>query len=231
MDAGLSATAAWESVLEGAAEVAYRGVEPARAGRAEPLPDGLHPDVAAVLEAHGVTGLYAHQAETWEAAARGENVVVTTGTASGKSLAFSLPALDAIARELPLRASTTLQLSSVIGMTRAGQLRRDFLAYVERERAHPYRPFLHYNSWYDLGYFSKFNEPEALAVIAAFGAELQRKRGVELDSFLFDDGWDDPKTLWGFHRGFPRGFSGVRDAAARYGAATIRAAVGELNET
>ena len=126
---------------------------------------------------------------------------------------------SSIVRELPLRASTTLQLSAVIGTTRAGQLRRDFLAYVERERAHPYRPFLHYNSWYDLGYFSKFNEAEALAVIKAFGEELQRRRGVELDSFLFDDGWDDPKTLWGFHSGFPRGFSGVREAAARYGAA------------
>jgi hypothetical protein len=126
---------------------------------------------------------------------------------------------SSIVRELPLRPSTTLQLSSVIGTTRAGQLRRDFLAYVERERAHPYRPFLHYNSWYDLGYFSKFNEAEALAVIKAFGEELQRRRGVELDSFLFDDGWDDPKTLWGFHSGFPRGFSGVREAAARYGAA------------
>jgi hypothetical protein len=42
---------------------------------------------------------------------------------------------------------------------------------------------------------------------------------VELDSFLFDDGWDDPKTLWGFHDGFPRGFSRLREAAARYGAA------------
>jgi len=66
---------------------------------------------------------------------------------------------SSIVRELPLRASTTLQLSSVIGTTRAGQLRRDFLAYVERERAHPYRPFLHYNSWYDLGYFSKLTRP------------------------------------------------------------------------
>ena len=72
---------------------------------------------------------------------------------------------SSIVRELPLRSSTTLELSSVIGTTRTGQLRRDFLAYVERERAHPYRTFLHYNSWYDLGYFSKFNEPEALAVI------------------------------------------------------------------
>ena len=128
-------------------------------------------------------------------------------------------ALSSLTRQLPLRMGTTLELSSVIGTTRDGQLRRDFLAYVERERAHPYRPFLHYNSWYDLGYFSKFNEPEALAVIATFGEQLQRKRGVKLDSFLFDDGWDDPKTLWGFHRGFPRGFSAVRDAAARYGTA------------
>ena len=126
---------------------------------------------------------------------------------------------SSLTRQLPLRMGTTLELSSVIGTTRPGQLRRDFLAYVERERAHPYRPFLHYNSWYDLGYFSKFNEPEALAVIAAIGEELQRKRGVELDSFLFDDGWDDPKTLWGFHSGFPRGFSGLREASARYGAA------------
>jgi hypothetical protein len=128
-------------------------------------------------------------------------------------------ARSSLTRQLPLRMGTSLEVSSVIGVARAGQLRRDFLAYVERERAHPYRPFLHYNSWYDLGYFSKFNEPEALAVITAFGEELNRKRGVELDSFLFDDGWDDPRTLWGFHSGFPRGFSAIREAAARYGTA------------
>jgi DEAD/DEAH box helicase domain-containing protein len=102
--AGLSATVGWESVLEGAVEVAYRGLEPARAGRLEPLPPGLHPDVRAVLEARGVTGLYSHQAETWEAVGRGESVVATTGTASGKSLAFSLPVLDAIARDRTARA-------------------------------------------------------------------------------------------------------------------------------
>ena len=67
-----------------------------------------------------------------------------------------------IPRELPLRAGHTLTLSSVIGISREGQLRRDFLAYVERERAHPYRTFLHYNSWYDIGYFSKFDEAGAL---------------------------------------------------------------------
>ncbi len=51
-----------------------------------------------------MSGLYHHQVETWEAAARRESVVVTTGTASGKSLAFSLPVLDAIAREPATRA-------------------------------------------------------------------------------------------------------------------------------
>ena len=74
----------------------------------------------------------------------------------------------------------------MIGTTRPGQLRRDFLAYVEHERAHPYRPFLHYNSWYDLGYFSKFNEPEALAVIAAFGegvAAEARRGSMRFASF------------------------------------------------
>ena len=122
-------------------------------------------------------------------------------------------------RELPLRPGAPFAVSSVIGITRPGQLRRDFLAYVERERAHPYRTFLHYNSWYDIGYFSKYSEPEALAVIDAFGTELMKKRGVVLDSFLFDDGWDDPKTLWGFHNGFPNGFTPLRQAAARYGSA------------
>ena len=60
--------------------------------------------MTAALAARGVTGLYAHQAETWEAVARGEHVVVTTGTASGKSLVFSLPGLDAIARQPATRA-------------------------------------------------------------------------------------------------------------------------------
>jgi hypothetical protein len=107
----------------------------------------------------------------------------------------------------------------VIGVARPGQLRRDFLTYLERERAHPYRTFLHYNSWYDIGYFSPYSEQEALGVIQAFGEQLVRQRGVVLDSFLFDDGWDDPQTLWAFNAGFPYGFSRVKQAAGLVGAA------------
>ncbi|MFN2603137.1 MAG: enterotoxin [Gemmatimonadaceae bacterium] len=121
-------------------------------------------------------------------------------------------------RTLPLRPGTTVDFSSVVGVTHAGQMRREFLDYLERERAHPYRTFLHYNSWYDIGYFNKYSESDALAVIDAFGTELHEKRGVTLDSFLFDDGWDDSKTLWRFNSGFPDGFTKVGAAARKYGA-------------
>ena len=93
----------WAELLEGE-EVVFSGVEPAREARLEPLPDDLDPLVASALLGTGVTALFRHQVETWEAARRAENVVVTTGTASGKSLAFNLPVLDAIAREPKTRA-------------------------------------------------------------------------------------------------------------------------------
>jgi len=86
----------WDGLLEGE-ELAYLTTEPARAARSEPFPGGLDPRVASALVAQGITSLYTHQAEAWEAAARGEHVIVTTGTASGKSLAFNLPVLDALA--------------------------------------------------------------------------------------------------------------------------------------
>ena len=90
-------------------------------------------------------------------------------------------------RDLPLRAGQMVEYSSVIGVVREGQLRRDFLAYLEQERAHPYRTFLHYNSWYDLGYFTPYSAADAVDRINAFGRELVEKRGVKMDSFLFDD--------------------------------------------
>jgi hypothetical protein len=124
-----------------------------------------------------------------------------------------------LARELPLRPGVPLTFSSVIGATASGQLRREFLEYVERERAHPYRTFLHYNSWYDIGYGNEYDETQAIDAIDAFGRELHQRRGVTLDSYLFDDGWDDRRTLWAFDSGFPHGFVPLRRAAARWGAA------------
>jgi len=119
-------------------------------------------------------------------------------------------------RDLPLRKGNRITYSAVLGTSRAGQLRRAFLSYIERERPRPYQPFLHYNSWYDLGYGNRFDEDGALNRIHAFGQELTVARHVQLDSFLFDDGWDDPHTLWGFDAGFPHGFTNVTAAAAGY---------------
>ncbi|HET7663451.1 MAG TPA: enterotoxin [Rhodanobacteraceae bacterium] len=124
-----------------------------------------------------------------------------------------------IDRTLPLKKGQSVTYSAVIGAARPTQLRRDFAAYVERERAHPYRPFLHYNSWYDIGYFTPYTEKQALDRINAFGHELVEKRGVKMDSFLFDDGWDDYSGSWHFSKAFPHGFVPLKNAAAKYGAA------------
>src|SRR3954465_12351447 len=85
-------------------ELAYLGSEPAREAHTAPLPEKLHPRVREALTGHGIDQLYTHQAQAWEAAARGEHLIVTTGTASGKTLAFNLPVLDALAREPKQRA-------------------------------------------------------------------------------------------------------------------------------
>ncbi|CAG9210438.1 Enterotoxin [Paraburkholderia caribensis] len=124
-----------------------------------------------------------------------------------------------VSRTLPLEKGKTLAYSAVAGVFRDGQLRRDFAAYVERERARPYCPFLHYNSWYDIGFLTTYTQAQAIERIHAVGHELHEKRGVQLDSFLFDDGWDDYSGNWSFSPAFPDGFQPLKHAAARYGAA------------
>jgi len=92
--------ALWEGLFEGE-ELAYRGDEPARAARSAALPGELDPRVR---DAVGVPELYVHQRAAWDAASAGASFVVTTGTASGKTLAFNLPVLDALARDPKHRA-------------------------------------------------------------------------------------------------------------------------------
>jgi len=93
----------WSDLLEGE-EVSYVGGEPARPPRFAPIPEGLHPKVSDALAARGIERLFTHQADAWAAAQRGEHLVVATGTASGKTLAFNLPVLDALARQPKTRA-------------------------------------------------------------------------------------------------------------------------------
>jgi len=96
-------TAAWDELLA-AEEVVFRTEETSREAEVVPLPDGLHPKLVTALGERGLAELYAHQAEAFAAAERGEHVMVSTGTASGKTLAFNLPVLNALAAEPKNRA-------------------------------------------------------------------------------------------------------------------------------
>ena len=125
--------------------------------------------------------------------------------------------ISGLKRTLPLSAGQSITYSSVIGVARRGQLRRDFLSYIELERAHPYRTFLHYNTWYDLGEGQRFGAAEIENRMHAFGEELVRKRGVTMDSFLMDDGWDNTSSMWQFNSGLPDGFTPLRSIAQQYG--------------
>lgn len=107
------------------------------------------------------------------------------------------------------------ELSSVIGVMPVGQTRRAFLAYLERERARASRPFLHYNCWYDFG--NALTEKDVLNAVALFEKKLVRQRGIPLEAFVLDDGWDDVQAgFWTVNqRKFPGGFAKICRAMKR----------------
>lgn len=86
----------WEALLaRGRADerLVHESIVPPRAGRAVPIPGELHADVRRALERVGIAALHTHQSEALYAAIDGP-MIVTTGTASGKSLCFNLPTLQ-----------------------------------------------------------------------------------------------------------------------------------------
>ncbi|MCX7044903.1 MAG: hypothetical protein NTX50_05355, partial [Candidatus Sumerlaeota bacterium] len=120
--------------------------------------------------------------------------------------------------KLELSPTQAYTFGAVAGVAPEGQLRRAFLYYMERERARPSKPFLHYNCWYDLG--TGLNEEKMMDVVARFNEELVRKRGVPVLSYLADDGWDNPgKGLWEENAArFPQGFRGMKEKMDKVGA-------------
>ncbi len=120
--------------------------------------------------------------------------------------------------KLELSPSQPYSFGAVAGVAPAGQLRRAFLYYVERERARPSKPFLHYNCWYDLGY--GLDEAKMLDVVKSFDEELVKKRDVPVLSYLADDGWDNPgKGLWVENTNkFPKGFAGLNEKMKQFDA-------------
>ncbi len=68
------------------------------------LPAALDERLAAALRRRGITALYSHQAEAWQTAQAGHHFVVTTGTASGKTLCYNLPVVQALLHDPAARA-------------------------------------------------------------------------------------------------------------------------------
>ncbi len=86
------------------AQVTRWETQPARSARYAPFPTWLDPRVAHALRGRGISALYSHQAAALEATHAGRNVVVVTPTASGKTLCYDLPVVDAIAKDPSARA-------------------------------------------------------------------------------------------------------------------------------
>ncbi len=104
-------------------------VQPAVTARFAPLPADLHPRLASALRTRGVERLYSHQAAVWDLIRAGQHAVVATPTASGKTLCYNLPVLDAVlsrgAKALylfPTKALAQDQVAELIELNRAADL-------------------------------------------------------------------------------------------------------------
>jgi DEAD/DEAH box helicase domain-containing protein len=83
----------WKDDPETAPNIAVWQRLPARPAQTEPIPAEIPAPLAAALARLGISSMYSHQAAAWRAAAAGRNMVLATGTASGKTLAYNLPVL------------------------------------------------------------------------------------------------------------------------------------------
>jgi DEAD/DEAH box helicase domain-containing protein len=104
--AAAAQTEPWAELLAAGREdgrLVRQAFQGAREPTLVPVPDELHPALRDALGTAGVERLYAHQAEALHSAWAGPTIV-TTGTASGKSLCFNLPTLDVLCRDAKARA-------------------------------------------------------------------------------------------------------------------------------
>ena len=132
-------------------------------------------------------------------------------------------------RNTTLEKGETWKVSSVVGLIAQDgtesdsdihktQKRRSFLAYSERERAVPWRPFPCYISWYELNInrnnaadpTQNMNAAQVMDVLNNWKTAFYDVYNTAPAAFVIDDGWDN-YGLWTFHGGFP---NEMRDIAA-----------------
>jgi len=124
-------------------------------------------------------------------------------------------------REEETKQGETFKQSAVLGIYPENQQRRGFQYYLERERAKEHKPYLHYNSWWDIphGYIT---EESMLHRIGEFSRELITERNVNFQGYLLDDGYDYLDTnnashIWQMNpHQFPNGLTPLAAAAAEH---------------
>lgn len=118
-------------------------------------------------------------------------------------------------RKAKLEKGNKWSVGSVVGLLAPEEDRRSVLAYLERERAVPWRPYPIYNSWYELN-INRTNKnhdcnqnlkvEQTVDVVKQWKKQMFDKQGVSIQAFVWDDGWDKYGT-WEFNGGFPHGFT------------------------
>ena len=81
----------------------WKELEP-QAARYQPFPSSLDARLISALHQHGISRLYSHQAQAIGHLLNGDNTVVVTPTASGKTLCYNIPVLDAVLKTREARA-------------------------------------------------------------------------------------------------------------------------------
>src|SRR3982751_5321784 len=102
---------------------------PAVGADMRPLPEGVSRPTRIALASRDIELAYSHQRAAWDAIERGEHVVVVTPTASGKSLCYHVPVIEAVRRErakalylFPTKALAQDQVAELLELNRAGEL-------------------------------------------------------------------------------------------------------------
>lgn len=106
--------------------------------------------------------------------------------------------------------------TGILGVAGSPQdLARAFLRYVETIKVRGTRPYLLYNTWYDVRHPARVKDPShamtesvVLERIDAFRRHMQVPHDITLDAFVLDDGWDNVESIWRIDSStFPRGFT------------------------
>ena len=79
------------AILDGAGKLKSCDIIPAQQAKLYPIPDDIHPAVRNALIKSGITQLYSHQVEAWEAYKQSSDIILQTPTSSGKSISFLIP--------------------------------------------------------------------------------------------------------------------------------------------